>query len=306
MTMSPDAVFHTHRPALFALAYRMLGKVMDAEDCVQEAFLRWQTLEEGKGETVQSPRTYLCTIVTRLCLDHLHSAPVRREEYVGVWLPEPLLTTDETEDLAEIASLDESLSLAFLLLLERLAPVERAVFLLHQVFGYDYREIGDVVHKSEDNCRQIARRAQRHLTAHRARFDADAAQQERLTNQFLQTCSTGNMDGLLAMLSEDIVVHVDGGGVARAALNPIKGPDHVARFIFGMLRKLPTGMSVQPMRINGQLGLVLYHNRAVYTVLVVAGTHERITEIDVVVNPHKLRHIPPVDVKQASPVPSFS
>src|SRR6185437_6902384 len=137
--MSSEETFQVNRPVLFALAYRMLGSVMDAEDCVQEAFLRWQSLwATGQGESVQSPRTYLCTIVTRLCIDQLRSARVRREAYVGVWLPEPLLTTDEADDPAEIAALDESLSLAFLLLLERLAPVERAVFLLHQVFGYEY------------------------------------------------------------------------------------------------------------------------------------------------------------------------
>lgn len=307
MSMTPSetsaAIFQTHRPVLFALAYHLLGSVMDAEDCVQEAFLRWQNLWlAGQAATVQSPRTYLCTIVTHLCIDQLRSARARREAYVGVWLPEPLLTTDDSADPTTIAAQAESLSLAFLRLLERLAPVERAVFVLHQAFGYEYSEIAEIVGKSEENCRQIGRRAQQHLAGDRARFNADAVQQARLTNQFIQTCATGDMDGLLALLSEDIVVHSDGGGKVRAALNPIIGPAHVMRFIAGILRKFPADGTFQIMQINGCLGVVLYENGAPMGVLVVAGNHEHITEIDFVVNPDKLRHIPPADPSQAVPL----
>ncbi len=184
--MQQEDVFHVYKPLLFSIAYNMLGSVMDAEDCVQEAFLRWYKAKDlGETEAVRSPKSYLSTIVTRLSIDHLRSARVRREEYVGAWLPEPLITTDETSHTG-LAELSEALSVAFLHLLEQLSPLERAVFLLRQVFDYDYKEIATIVQKSEDNCRQIVRRARQHLGARHSLYHASKQAQEAILHQFLR------------------------------------------------------------------------------------------------------------------------
>jgi len=195
-------VFDRHRPLLFSIAYRMVGSVIDAEDVVQEAYLRWR--RSPQEEEIRSPKSYLSAVVTRLCIDQLRSARARREEYVGPWLPEPLPT--------DAAVLDESLSMAFLVLLESLNPTERAIFLLREVFDYDYREISHLVDKSEENCRQIARRARQSVAARRPRFESTPEQEERLMGRFLEACFDGDMDGLLALLSEDVTLWSDGEG----------------------------------------------------------------------------------------------
>lgn len=178
-------VFNDHRSLLFAIAYRMIGSVMDAEDIVQEAYLRWQR----RGESVaQSPKAYLSTVVTRLCVDHLRAAHTRRETYTGTWLPEPLVTEGEP-DIADVAALHESLSLEFLVLLETLTPVERAVFLLHDVFAYDFHEVAGIVGKSEANCRQLGRRARQQIQSGRPRFDPSSEHQEHLTRHFITACA---------------------------------------------------------------------------------------------------------------------
>jgi RNA polymerase sigma-70 factor (ECF subfamily) len=288
--MNQNDVFQSYRSLLFSIAYRMLGSVMDAEDCVQEAYLRWhQTV--ASGEVVQSPKAYLCTIVTRLCIDQLRAARTQREAYVGVWLPEPLVEPS-APDLAEMAALSESLSMAFLLLLEHLSPVERAVFLLHQVFDYEYAEIATMVGKSEENCRQIARRAQQHLKARRPHYTVPFEQGEQLTHQFIRACVSGDMDGLLALLTDDVVLHSDGGGRVPAALNPISAPRRVARGILGLQRKAPPGLIPRVAMVNGQPGIVNYLNGVPYAVVALEMVEGRIQEIDLIVNPDKLRHIP--------------
>jgi RNA polymerase sigma-70 factor (ECF subfamily) len=267
------------------MAYRMLGSVMDAEDVVQEAYLRWQ--RAAREEEVRSPKSYLAAVVTRLCIDQLRSARARREEYVGPWLPEPLPT--------DRALLDESLSMAFLVLLESLNPTERAVFLLREVFDYDYREISQLVDKSEENCRQIARRARQSVAARRPRFESSPEQEERLMGRFLEACFGGDMDGLLALLSEDVTLWSDGGGKTRAALNPIYGADNVARFIWGILRKAPPGFAVRRASVNGRPGIIGYFEdgrpHSVVTFDVAEGS---IRAIRLVVNPEKLRAVPPM------------
>jgi RNA polymerase sigma-70 factor, ECF subfamily len=288
--MNQDDVFQAYKSMLFSIAYRMLGNVMDAEDCVQEAYLRWHRAVES-GESVRSPKTYLCTIVTRLCIDQLRSARAQREAYMGVWLPEPLVEPN-APDLAEMAALSESLSMAFLLLLEHLSPVERAVFLLHQVFDYEYGEIAHIVGKSEENCRQIVRRAGQHLHARHHHYDVSFEQREQLTHQFIRACASGDMDGLLAMLTDDVVLHSDGGGKVRAALKPIYGPSKVARGLFGLQRKAPPGFNSLVAIVNGQPGLVSYLNGVPFAVVALDIVENRIREIDIVVNPDKLQHIP--------------
>ena len=285
--MTREDEFNALRPLLFSIAYRMLGSVMDAEDVVQDAYLRWQKAADAE---VESPKAYLSTVVTRLCVDHLRSARVQREDYVGPWLPEPLVV-EETPDVADTAALHESLSMAFLVLLESLTPVERAIFLLHDVFGYDFSEIAGIVGKSEANCRQLARRARGYVEARRPRFESSATQQDRLTQQFLRACATGDLPALVATLADDITLWADGGGKVRAARNPIHGADAVARFILGVLRKAPEGLDTRVTRVNGQPGVVSYLAGQPVAVLLFDVVHERIQGLRFVVNPDKLQHL---------------
>src|SRR5215217_558512 len=227
--------FERHRSLLFSIAYRMLGSVTDAEDIVQEAYLRWREMPDTE---VRSPKSYLSAVVTRLSIDRLRSARAQREEYVGPWLPEPLVS-NRAEEGADLIQLDESLSMAFLVLLESLNPVERAVFLLREVFDYEYEEISRIVGKSEANCRQIARRARQSVAAHRPRFESSPEQEERLTQRFVETCMNGDMEGLVEILSADVTLWSDGGGRVAAAPYPIHGPERVARFLLGVLRTVP-------------------------------------------------------------------
>ena len=287
-TVEACEAFATYRPLLFGLAYRMLGSVMDAEDIVQEAFLRWQ---QTAGARVETPQAYLSAIVTRLCIDHLRSARVRREAYVGPWLPEPLVGAPLEETTT--TALADSLSLAFLVLLETLTPVERAVFLLHEVFGYAYDEIAPMIDKSAAACRQIGVRARRHVEERRPRFDALPAQQERLLHRFVQACTTGDVDTLVTLLADDVTVWTDGGGKVHAALRPIHGPANVARFLRGILAKAPPSLAVHVSTVNGQPGLAAEIDGHVSYVLAIDGMDECITAIRIVANPEKLRRFTP-------------
>src|SRR5258708_6130399 len=212
----------------------MLGPVADGEDTLRETFIRWQATTVGE---IDSPRAFLVTIISRLCINHLKSARVQREEYFREWLPEPLLTGPDGDPSAT-ARVDESLSMAFLVLLERLTPAERAVFLLREVFDYEYAEIAETLALSAANCRQILRRARQHVAAIRPRFDVSPRQREELLQQFLQATSSGNLAGLVALLSDEVVLHADGGGRGPAVPNLIYGPDHVARALLGGMKKL--------------------------------------------------------------------
>jgi RNA polymerase sigma-70 factor, ECF subfamily len=298
MAMNEEGVFQAYRYLLFSIAYRMLGSVMEAEDGVQETFLRWhEACQNGEAEAIRSPRAYLCTVLTRLCIDVLRSARVQREAYVGVWLPEPLVTAYQSGAPADPeASMEqaESLSLAFLRLLEYLSPLERAVFLLRQVFDFEYDEIAHIVQKSPENCRQIMRRARHNLAEHHHHYNVPPEQRELLTYQFIQACTTGDLQGLLHILADDVVMHSDGGGKVRAALKPIYGAAKVARGLLGLMRKLPPGVSSQLALINGQLGILTYLDGAPYAVLAFSLASDRIQEIELLVNPDKLRGIPPL------------
>lgn len=274
---------------LFAIAYRMLGSVMDAEDVVQDAFLRWQEAPEVE---VRSPRAYLTTIVTRLAINQLRSARVKRETYVGPWLPEPLVTADAPDPSASV-ELSESLSLAFLLLLERLSPVERAVFLLHEVFDFEYSEIAGVVEKTEANCRQLLVRAKKRMSAPEGRFQTDPAQARRLVERFTAAVGTGDLAGLLEILAEDITLWTDGGGKAAAARNLVHGADHVARWAIGVQRVVPADTVYRPAVINGEPGFIAYSAGRATAVLVFEIHGERIQAIYIVANPDKLQTLSP-------------
>lgn len=278
--------FERHRSLLFSIAYRMLGSVAEAEDVVQEAYLRWREVPEGE---VRSPKSYLSAVVTRLSIDRLRSA--RREEYIGPWLPEPLIS-DRAEELAAHDELDESLSMAFLVLLESLNPVERAVFLLREVFDYDYEEISSIVRKSEANCRQIARRARQSVAARRPRFERSLKKEKMLTERFVEACMSGDMEGLLELLSEDVTLWSDGGGKVAAAPYPIHGPEKVARFLVGVLRTVPPGFFAHPARVNGGPGAIGYVDDHLTGVVALDVAEGRIHRVRIVVNPDKLRTVP--------------
>ncbi|MCL4877196.1 MAG: RNA polymerase sigma-70 factor [Anaerolineae bacterium] len=285
--MDKAEIFNGIRPLLFTIAYDMLGSVMDAEDMVQEAYLRWQDVEG-----IESPKAYLTTTVTNLCINFLTSAKVRREAYIGPWLPEPLVSqTGAKPD--DIIALSESVSMAFLVLLESLSPIERAVFLLRKVFDYDYADISRMVSKDEAACRQIVSRAQQRLQAEKARFTATREQQEKLTMQFLQTCISGDMDGLLVLLAEDIVLQTDSGGtITHAARKPVRGARNVAVYLLNILKAMPSDLKLKFGLINGQLGLVSYRGEKPFSVMALHIVDGRIQNIYNIMNPAKLKHIP--------------
>ena len=282
--------FERHRSLLFSIAYRMLGSVAEAEDVVQEAYLRWREVPETE---VRSPRSYLSAVVTRLSINRLRSARARREQYVGPWLPEPLLWDRAEEITTGPSEFDESLSIAFLVLLESLNPVERAVFLLREVFDYDYEEISRIVKKSEANCRQIAHRARQSVAARRPRFEHSREQEELLTQRFVEACMSGDMEGLVGLLSEEVTLWSDGGGKVAAAPYPIHGPERVARFLLGVLRTVPPGFSARPVWVNGGPGVVGYVDGHPTGVVALDVADGRLRGIHIVVNPDKLRAVPP-------------
>ena len=283
--------FNKHRKLLFAIAYRMLGSVADAEDMLQETYLRWQQTLDSE---IHSPRAFLVTIVSRLCLNHLQSARVRREEYFGEWLPEPLVTEDDASlsALAEV-EVDDSLSFAFLVLLERLTPMERAVFLLREVFEYEYADIADVLGQSEASCRQLLRRGRQHVAENRPRFNPSPQQRERLMKEFLQATAGGNLQRLVELLTGDVALHSDGGGKGPALPVLIRGAEKVARALVGASRKfVPTDIVTRLASINGELGAISYHAGKPFSVIWLDISDGRIRGVYIVSNPEKLAHVP--------------
>ncbi len=282
--------FNEYRPLLTSIAYRMLGSLADAEDMVQDAFIRWQ---QASDHDIRSPRAFLVTIVSRLCINYLQSARVRREQYVGPWLPEPLMTSSAMPPRTFSMADDDSLSMAFLLVLERLSPVERAVFLLHEVFDYEYREIAGILGQKEPACRQILRRARQHVSQNRPRFETSPQQREKLFHQFLDASSRGDMDGLIALLSDDVVLYADGGGKNAAVPRPIYGAEKVARFVLRAPAKLLSKDLVRRWsNINGQPAIVSYLNGSPHSVFTMEVADGRIRNIYIVVNPEKLSRLP--------------
>jgi RNA polymerase sigma-70 factor, ECF subfamily len=283
------ATFGQFRGLLFSVAYRMLGSVADAEDMLQETFIRWQ---QAARDDIRSPRAFLVTVITRLCINELQSARVRREEYVGEWLPEPLVTGPNSDPLGVLKA-DESLSMAFLLLLERLTPMERAVFLLREVFEYEYEEIASVLGQSEANCRQILKRARSHVGDLRRRFDASAREHQDLLKRFIKATRAGDIQALLELLATDVVLHSDGGGKAIALPNVIHGADLVARTALERMRTIvPKNLTTRLAEINGEAGFVSYLNGKPFSTFTFEARGGRIHTIYVVTNPEKLAHLP--------------
>ena len=291
---SRDELLEELRPAAFAIGYRMLGSVAEAEDVVQETLLRLHTALE-RGERIESPRAYVATVATRLAIDVLRSARVRRESYVGEWLPEPLLS-ESHEDPARHAEMADSLSLAFLVLLESLSPEQRAVFLLHDVFDYGYGEITEIVGKSEATARQLAARARRHVEERKPRFEASREEREELAHRFFAAAQEGDVAGLEALLADDVVLHGDGGGKAPALARALFGRRRVARTLTAWFRqrtKVPEP-ELREVEVNGQPGAVLMAGGAVVSVMALDIADGRVQGIRSIVNPDKLGHIGPV------------
>jgi RNA polymerase sigma-70 factor (TIGR02957 family) len=296
-----DELLEELRPAAFAIAYRMLGSVAEAEDVAQESLLRLHEVLE-RGERIESPRAYIATVATRQSIDVLRSARVRRETYVGEWLPEPLVS-DPSEDPARQAEMSDSLSLAFLVLLESLSPEQRAAFLLHDVFGYGYGEVADIVGKSEDNARQLAARARGHVDEGRPRFEASREQRDELARRFFAAALDGDMTGLESLLADDVVLQGDGGGKAPALARALFGAKRVARTLGAWFRvgaKLP-GASLREVHVNGQPGaLMLDGEGGILGVMALDIADGRVQGIRSIVNPDKLGHLGDVgDVRAA-------
>ncbi|GHO68964.1 DNA-directed RNA polymerase sigma-70 factor [Ktedonobacter sp. SOSP1-52] len=290
-SMNQGEEFEHYRVLLFSIAYRMTGSASDAEDLVQETYLRYQASESSE---IVSLKAYLTTIITRLALDYLKSARVAREQYIGDWLPEPILTLeDEGFPLAGLEQ-QEALSLAFLRLLEALSPPERAVFLLHEVFDYPFSEIGSMLEKSPANCRQIFHRARQALQDKRARFEPERQRQRQLLHSFLSASQAGDMAALTSLLAQDAVSWADGGGKVQSILKPIQGQQAVARFWCFWLsreRKNQRSLTVTLAEINGSPAIVFWEEGSLAVVISLALSAVGIQEIYALLNPEKLAYL---------------
>jgi RNA polymerase sigma-70 factor (ECF subfamily) len=280
--------FESYRPLMFSIAYRMLGSITEAEDMVQEAYLRYQRVPP---EEIGSLKAFLSTVVTRLCLNHLELARNQRETYIGPWLPEPALTATDTRFIpASRAELQDSISMAFLVLLEQLSPLERAVFLLREVFDYDYAEIAAIMDKDEAACRQLFSRARKHIADHRPRFKPDPNQHRQLLQQFVQAVTTGDLDGVLQLLTDEATLTADSNGKIRGALNqPLRGREAVAKFLVASPRFVEVPLTPQFIEVNGEPSLLLCApDGEVRVVMTMEESGGKVRDIRVVTNPDKL------------------
>ncbi|MEV5017523.1 RNA polymerase sigma-70 factor [Streptomyces sp. NPDC053780] len=286
-TETATDVFEAHRPVLLGVAYRMLGRLADAEDVVQEAWLRWSGADRS---TVREPRGYLVRVTTRLAIDRLRQIKSRGETYVGPWLPEPYVTDfgDTVPDTAERAVLADSVSLAVLVVLESLSPLERAVFVLREAFGYPYAEIAAMLERGEAAVRQLAGRARRHVDERRPRYDVDPAQRRDLTERFLAAAADGDLAGLMELLAPDVRLVGDSGGKSKAPLRVLESSEKVARFLQGAARKGVPDFSYRFLEINGGPALLALSGGKPDSVFQVEVADGRIQSVYIIRNPDKL------------------
>jgi RNA polymerase sigma-70 factor (ECF subfamily) len=282
--------FEDYRSLLFAIAYRMLGRAMEAEDIVQEAYLRYRATPP---ESIRSLKSFLTTIVYHLCLDHLKAAESRREDYVGPWLPEPIMTGDGAQLQSPLRQITdrESISMAFLVLLERLSPLERAVFLLREIFDYEYAEITQIIGRDEAACRQLFSRAKRHIREHRPRFPASPEAHAKMIDRFMAACVSGDIDGLTNLLAEDVTVWSDGGGKVSGARQPIYGREKVVRAILALMTHAPDGTTFEASEVNGFPALLIRVKGQLTGVTTIEVRGDAIHAVRNVVNPDKLVHL---------------
>ena len=283
------AEFERHRRRLFGLAYRMLGSVGDAEDAVQDTYLRWHRIDRS---VIQTPEAWLVTACTRLCIDRLRAAKLERENYPGTWLPEPLVELEVSLPGAEAAhEMADDLSMAMLMVMERLTPAERAAWLLRQAFDYDYPQIAVALQKSEAACRQLVSRAQKHLKDARPRFEADQAAARDLAKKFADATGAGDISRFAGLLAEDAMLWSDGGGKAAAAINVIHGPDKIARFFVGISTKIPADIRRVFATINGQPGWILFDGDSPYLALAMDIVGDSLRNVFILRNPDKLARL---------------
>jgi RNA polymerase sigma-70 factor (ECF subfamily) len=280
--------FAEHRQVLIGAAYRVVGSVSDAEDVVQEAWLRWSGIDRQNRADIRDPRAYLIRITTRLALNRLREQKARREQYVGPWLPEPLATEDD--DPAAAVELADSVSMAMLVVLETLSPLERATFVLREVFELPYDEIADTLGRSEAAVRQLAHRAREHVHARQPRHRVDKARHEELTMRFMQAAGSGDFDQVVALLAPDAVLISDGGGKKKAALRPIHGAEKITRWLFAVLEQNPD-FEVRMGTLNGETAFIAYDGDEPDSVAFLQSDNGRITEVYLVRNPDKLEHV---------------
>jgi RNA polymerase sigma-70 factor, ECF subfamily len=301
-TSDPVRVFDEHRALLISVAYRVLGSVTDAEDAVQEAWLRWSGVDHSR---VEDPRAFLVRVTTRLAIDRLRRAKARRESYVGPWLPEPILTR---QDPAEDAAMAESVSMAMLVVLETLSPLERAVFVLKEAFGMPHAEIAEVLGRKEEAVRQLARRAREHVRERRTRFDANQVEQRRVTERFLEATSTGDLEGLMAVLSPGVTLVADGGGRVLAPRRPVHGAEKVARFLLAVTTEERTAKFLESVgsepsgevrvhlaQVNGEPGVVITAGGEPISALILDVSEGVAQTIHLVANPEKLAGVRAVE-----------
>jgi RNA polymerase sigma-70 factor (ECF subfamily) len=280
--------FQRYHSLLFAIAYRMLGSASEAEDMLQESYIRYM---QAAPQEIRSVKSYLTTIVTRLCLDYLKSARIQREQYIGPWLPEPILTADPEAMALQTLEQRESLGVAFLRLLERLTPYERAVLLLHDVFAYQHEEIAEIIGKSAAHCRLLLRQAKEHLHERRARFTPSAEVQQRLVERFVEACQVGNVEGLVDLLAQEVAKWADGGGKVSAARRPLYGREKVLRLLSGLMRLYYSHMRFSVAEINGAIGMLMWHGGSLVGVIAFEIRDEQISEMYDMLNPDKLAYI---------------
>lgn len=281
-------IFERQRPQLFRLAYGMLGRAAPAEDAVQETFLRWQKQDIGQ---IDAPGAYLSTIVSRICLDELKSARNRKEQYIGPNLPEPILSTSEKPD--EVLEMAESLSMALLVVLDELTPVQRAVFILREIFDYEYAAIAGMINKSESHCRKIAQRARDRIRENKPHFEGNIPEQHKLVKAFLEAVKGGDLSEIESLLAEEAILYSDGGGKVTAARKPVAGAEKIAKFLLGIQKHGPPASewSIDFREINGAPGFILRLNGEVYNVWSFHIEDDKIQNIYVVLNPDKLDHL---------------
>lgn len=271
---------------LFGIAYRILASVADAEDILQDTWLKWSSVD---ADRLDQPQAYLARTVTNLAINRLKSATIQRESYVGPWLPAPLVMADDAGRQAEQA---EAISLAMLVVLETLSPLERAVFVLKDVFGFSFGEIAGMLDRSEASVRQVGSRARSHVQARRPRYDAPADTRRRVTDRFLAACVGGDLNQMMELLAPDVTAWTDGGGKVRAALRPLHGAENVARWLLGVLRRFPSDRSARPVLVNGQPGLLVTSGGVPDNVVVIdLRPDDRIDAIRLIRNPDKLAHL---------------
>ena len=282
--------FEEHRGRMFGIAYRMLGSAMEAEDMVQEAYLRYIAVPY---EDIQSHQAFLTTIVTRLCMDYLKSAKIQRETYIGPWLPEPILTDEHPELTNPYTNISkkETISIAFLVLLESLTATERAVFLLREVFDYRYAEIAKIIDQSETNCRKIFSRAKKHITENRPRFESTPEDHQQLLGKFIQAVSEGELEGLTNLLAETVTLWSDGGGKVQSATKPVHGAIRVAQFFLGLRRFAPEHYTLEIETVNGNPAIIMREENSPSFVLTIEVSESKITAFRVIRNPDKLTKI---------------